>query len=371
MSLVRSGSTCWNSIACRARTSAALFALVGLLPAMHALQFAPSAGTREVSLAEYRQHLQNLDALVTACQAQRAKKQAAPADSGACNPRQVGPDDRIKWPATSSQTREVRYDWLRAVLGNASKPGSSAQQTPPALGTSQKESSPTIEELLTQARQRLQEDEKQASSPAETVADYSAERKSLDAILAQKAYQGVSQISPRERFVEWIDNLLDKFLAALVRLGSHAPWIGWVLRLGLLAAICAGLIWFLIRIERNARIQLFPDVVPAPDAPSAREWQLWLKDAQSMAAKRQWREAIHLLYWASIARLESMRLWPADRARTPREYLALMANADPRKASLTELTREFERTWYGGRSAADFDFDSALKLAAALGVTTE
>jgi hypothetical protein len=90
-----------------------------------------------------------------------------------------------------------------------------------------------------------------------------------------------------------------------------------------------------------------------------------------MAAKRLWREAIHFLYWASIARLESMRLWPADRARTPREYLALMANADPRKTSLTELTRRFERTWYGGRSAADSEFDAALELARALGVASE
>lgn len=369
MSLPLPGSACWRRIACSVRTSAALLALVTVAPATHALQFVPAAGSRQVSIAEYRQHLQNLVGLVEACQAQHAKKQAA--DSDACDPRQIGPDDRLYWPATSTQTREVRYDWLRAVFGKASKTGNPTQQTTPALGAGQKNASLSVDELLAQARQRLLEDEQQASSPAEASANYSAERKSLDAILAQKAYQGVSEISPRERFVEWIDNLLDKLLAALERLGSHAPWIGWVLRLVLLVAICAGLIWFLVRIERNARIRLIPDIVPAPDAPSAREWQLWLKDAQSMAAKRQWRQAIHFLYWASIARLESMRLWPADRARTPREYLALMANADPRKASLTELTRSFERTWYGGRSAADSDFDSALKLAAALGVTPE
>jgi hypothetical protein len=48
-----------------------------------------------------------------------------------------------------------------------------------------------------------------------------------------------------------------------------------------------------------------------------------------------------------------------------------MANADPRKTSLTELTRRFERTWYGGRSAADSEFDAALELARALGVASE
>jgi hypothetical protein len=371
MNFSRCGSACWNGAARWARTSAAILALVAMAPAMRALQFSAGAGSRDVSLAEYRQHLNDLDGLVAACQAQRAKKQVALANSDVCNPRQIGPDDRVHWPDPSSETRDVRFDWLRAVFDNASKTGNAAQQNPLALVPSQKNNSPSVDELLAQARQRLQEDEKQATNPPEASPNYAAERKSLNSILAEKAYQGVSEVSPRERFLEWFDNLLDKFLSTLIRLGSHAPWIGWVLRVLLLVAICGALIWFLVRIERNARIRLIPDAEPAPDAPSAREWQLWLEDAQKMAAKRLWREAIHFLYWASIARLESMRLWPADRARTPREYLALMANADPRKTSLTELTRRFERTWYGGRSAADSEFDAALELARALGVASE
>jgi hypothetical protein len=79
-----------------------------------------------------------------------------------------------------------------------------------------------------------------------------------------------------------------------------------------------------------------------------------------------WREAIHLVYWAAIARLESRRLWPADRARTPREYLALIAPEDPRRAGLAALTGSFERTWYGGRSAAESDFRRAEAIAASL-----
>jgi hypothetical protein len=61
-------------------------------------------------------------------------------------------------------------------------------------------------------------------------------------------------------------------------------------------------------------------------------------------------------------------LWPADRARTPREYLGLLGGNDPRKPTLTELTRSFERTWYGGRQAAAVDFDTAMAQAAELGV---
>jgi len=87
-----------------------------------------------------------------------------------------------------------------------------------------------------------------------------------------------------------------------------------------------------------------------------------------MAEQGLWREAIHFLYWAAIARLESRRMWPADRARTPREYLRLLPAADPRLGKLATLTRSFERTWYGGREAGFSDFEAAEKLAAELGV---
>ena len=73
-----------------------------------------------------------------------------------------------------------------------------------------------------------------------------------------------------------------------------------------------------------------------------------------------------IVYWASISRLESKRLWPADRARTPREYLSLVAAEDPRRAGLATLTRNFERTWYGGRAAAEGDYLKAEELAASL-----
>ena len=105
---------------------------------------------------------------------------------------------------------------------------------------------------------------------------------------------------------------------------------------------------------------------PAPGAASARDWQLWLEDARRAAASGLWREAIHFVYWAAISRLESRRLWPADRARTPREYLALIAPEDPRKPGLSQLTSTFERFWYGGRAAAESDYRNAENLASSL-----
>ncbi len=379
----RPGSGWWGVSAALALVLTVL-APVAAASYVRAQEFAANAGWRDASVAEYRQHLQDLDSVVAACQKQRAALsggQGAAQGNGAakvnfpeCDPARIGPDDRVQWPAgAGSERREVRYDWLRSVLGRAEKKDGAAQPT--ILGVVPAAKNPsatvTVETLLSDARQRLQDDAKQAESPAQTNPGYAAERKSLNAILAQRAYQGVNEISARERFVEWFYNQLDKFLSSLVRLGSRAPWIVVALRVLLLAFICTALIFFLLRIEWRSRVHLIPDVVLAPDAPSAREWQLWLQDAQAMAEKGLWREAIHFLYWASIARLESRRLWPADRARTPREYLALLAGADPKKPSLTELTRKFERTWYGGREAAATDFRAALEQAAALGVAAE
>jgi hypothetical protein len=360
------------SVAATVAPLIALFVLTcGQLPA-RAQQFPAGAGWRDVSVVEYQLHLAALNALVASCQKQHSSPFAAQTTFPACDPAQVGPDDRVQWPSGAApQSREVRYDWLRSVLARAAKKGGAAQ--PDIFGAIPGASSKpvSVDQLLSAALERLQNDMKQAARPGEANSDYAAERKSLNVILAQRAYQDATQVSARERFLEWFDNQLDKFFTGLWRFGARSPWIVWLLWGLLLVGLCAALVWLLLRIERRAVVRLVPDLAPTPGAPSAREWQLWLRDAQEMAAKGRWREAIHFLYWASIARLESRRLWPADRARTPREYLALLVGADPRKPGLTALTRSFERTWYGGREAAAEDFSAALELVRGLGVAVE
>jgi hypothetical protein len=353
--------------------SVALLALSIAYPNAARSQEPPSsAGWRDVTLPEYQQHLADLDSIVAACQQQRSHTANTQSSFPACDSAQIGPDNRVHLSSLpASVSREVRYDWLRSVLAQAEKKGDANKKTIfDAISTS-KDKPASVNDLLTAAHQRLQDDLKQAQGQAEASPGYVAERKSLNTILSQRAYQGVTQQSGMGRFREWIINILDKLFSGLVRFGSQAPWIVWLLRILLLVGIGTALAWFLLRIERRSSVRLIPDVEPAPGAPSAREWQLWLRDAQAMAAKGQWREAIHFLYWASISRLESKRLWPADRARTPREYLSLLAGTDPRKPNLATLTRSFERTWYGGRAAEASDFNAAVEQAAALGVAAE
>ncbi len=334
-----------------------------------AQQIVSSPGFRDVNLAQYRQHLGELHGVVAACAVQLKLKTTPPANENACDPERVGSDDRVEGLAgAGSQPREVRYDWLRAVLSAAGKKASVA--TPFVLGAhaTTMDKQPETSALLNDARQRIEMDERQAESPVAENPAYTEQRKSLDAILARSEYKGVTEVTVQDRLLEWLDNVLNALFTRLARMGARVPWIGTLLELLLLAGALTGLILLLVRLERNARVRLVPDIETPPGAPSAREWQLWLKEAQAAAAAGAWREAIHSVYWASISRLESGRFWPADRARTPREYLGLLGGGDPRKPTLTALTRNFERTWYGGREAAAADFNAAMHLAAELGV---
>jgi len=357
----------------RLASALALFVLLAAVPTLaRALELPADPGWRDVTVAEYQQHLNNLDAIVSACQKQRSGAGAAQTSFPACDPAQTGPNDRVHgFAASPTQAREVRYDWLRSVLERAAKKDGTEQKTIFGAIPRPNNKPVSLDSLLADARQRLEGDAAQAGAPLATPPDFSDERKSLKAILSQRAYQGVTQVSTMDRLREWFDNLLDRFFSGLVRFGAHAPWIVWLLRILLIVAACTALVWFLLRIERRSRLRVVPEIEVAAGAPSAREWQLWYQDAGAMAAEGRWREAIHFLYWASISLLESRRLWPADRARTPREYLRLLGATDPRRSNLSALTRSFERTWYGGREATASDFNAALDLVRGLGVTAE
>jgi hypothetical protein len=186
-------------------------------------------------------------------------------------------------------------------------------------------------------------------------------------VLAGRDFRNLKDSSLSDKFWEKVGAWLNRILKSISRVTPRSVWIGRIIFWGFIFAVCIALVWGLLQLQRRWRIRLIPESGgPAPGAASARDWQLWLQDARQAASAGLWREAIHYLYWASISRLESRRLWPADRARTPREYLALVAPEDPRKPGLATLTGSFERFWYGGRSAAQSDYLKAEELSAAL-----
>lgn len=355
----------------------------------------PTGNWREVSLAEYRQHLVALGAVVDACAKARNTK--------ACDPALAGQDDHVPLSNTpNAERRLVSYSWLRALLAKAQEkdeapekagskpqgqipdktqdedqpeaegqPGEKPQSAPSEKTPDKTPDRPPTSQLLQAAQARLTQDIAQAdaavaAAPA-PAADHAPQREAMKQILAGRDFRYLEPPSARDSMLEKLGQWLNRLWANAAKLQVHAAWVGRLIVWGFIMAVCVGLVWGLMQLERRWRIRLVPDTdAPAAGAASARDWQLWLKDARQCAAKGEWREAVHFVYWASISRLESKRLWPADRARTPREYLALVAAEDPRRAGLATLTGNFERTWYGGRAAAESDYLKAEELAASL-----
>jgi hypothetical protein len=224
--------------------------------------------------------------------------------------------------------------------------------------------------LLKDAEARLSRDMAQAAvlmgAAAAPLAAHNQERNTMKQILEGREFSDLEEPSLRDAILERLSNWLNWLLQRFAQLSARAAWAGPVIVWGFILAVCAGLVWGLMQLERRWRVQVTPEDLPAAGAASARDWQLWLDDASKAAAAGRWREAIHFLYWASISRLESRRLWPADRARTPREYLALVAANDPndpRRVGLATLTESFERIWYGGRAAGEREYRQAEDLA--------
>ena len=342
----------------------------------------PTSNLREVTLAEYRQHLVELNALVAACAKAR--------DAKSCDPALTGQDDHVPLTnAPNAERRPVRYEWLRALLVKAQntdkaetedkntaptdkppvKPVVGSEPAAPVEPT--RPPKPTTSQLLQAAGERLTEDIAQAdaastASPA-VAADHSQERNTMKQVLAGRDFRNLEAPTARDSYLEKLGAWLNHFFENIRKLRANSAWVGETLVWGFMLVVCVGLVWGLMQLERRWRIRLVPESDgPAAGAASARDWQLWLEDARKAAAAGQWREAIHFVYWAAISRLESRRLWPADRARTPREYLALVAAEDPRKPGLSALTRSFERVWYGGRAADESDYRQAEQQASDL-----
>jgi hypothetical protein len=166
----------------------------------------------------------------------------------------------------------------------------------------------------------------------------------------------------RQRFAEL---LLWLFGSALGSLGDF-PLLSRLFVWGVVALLLIVLVLWIYRLlGRSARreARTFAEL----EVPSHRPWESWLEESRKRASEGAWRDAIRLCYWAAISRLESIGRWPADRARTPREYLRLLPELGEERKRLGELTRGFELAWYAQQPAGEGDFQVALARAEELG----
>ena len=195
-------------------------------------------------------------------------------------------------------------------------------------------------------------------------ADFSSNRAALNSILARPEFRDVQGPS-------WVDRLKQRLLAFLIHLlerlfrSSAIPTISKYLVYVLMGLAVAALGYFAYRSIWAG--QALDKVVPTDLPVSAKEWAIWLKEARAAAAKSEWRDAIHLAYWAGISFLERQGMWKPDRARTPREYLRLLASSSEHRETLKALTQVFELAWYAKRGASERTFSQTLQELEKLG----
>jgi hypothetical protein len=309
--------------------------LVALL--MLVLPAVPALALRQSNMAEYTAHLESLRALVERCQA----------TATACDVAQVGDDDRVTLQSLGSGANvnefELRYDWLRAALKAAGDAKASGR-----------------ERGLSAALSRI-DDALRESGAKSGDAGFSEARHRADSILSHQEFVTVKEQSIWDKLIARFFLWLDSLFTDVARFGRRSPWIGPLFEWGLIALVLAGLALWAMRALQRQRLAMRVEATRQIESweEATRNWRSL---AEEQAARYEWREAVHCIYWASIVMLEGRRFWSPNRSRTPREYVALLETGSLRSNLLRQQTRGFERIWYGLNPAAEADYRQALEL---------
>jgi hypothetical protein len=314
--------------------------------------WADSLPSPPTKVEDYRLHLSEMSELVARCKASR----------DACKVDAVHPDESVE---VGGRLRLVDYGWLRDTLKAAGSKETDDKGNEKADGKKK------TEVLLDAASQRLKEDST-AVSGSQTHRDNGPGQDTqakpvLQSVLAGGEFRSMAAPSLWERLWQRFFAWLDEKLRGLNGPGRSSRLLVRALTYGSILICLTLLVWWYVRQVRQQRIALAAgERVPHPSSASAVDWQQRLEQAQALAAAGDWRGAVHLIYWAAISRLEGLGNWPADRTRTPREYLQLLPATHRKRPDLMVLTRNFERIWYGRTLAKQDDFERAQSLLAKL-----
>jgi hypothetical protein len=307
-----------------------------------------SAPPEKINIADYPARLRGLRAILDAC--------ARTMSNAACDWHLVGPDAAVK---SAAGIRTVQFAWLRSALRKVFE--AKSLLVPPTDPGGKQRALTAASGKLRDAGLRLDQELAQQHDSRKGARDIAPERAALEKILASGGY--AQQVPPtlferlRDGFLQWLSR---RFNAMSGSQGSQL--IVNLLLISLIVVVCGAMLWWFARKVQSRHLMLTPPRIPDPSAPSSLDWQKWLDQGKNFARTQQWREAVHQVYWSAISLLESRGFWPADRARTPREYLTLLAARPETLADLRTLTRSFEHTWYGDQAAGQPEFDSACAL---------
>jgi hypothetical protein len=190
-------------------------------------------------------------------------------------------------------------------------------------------------------------------------AEIQSNHQKLDQILARHEFKKVQEPNAKDALLARLYRWLSRWLSKLTIHGeTNFDVMRLVIYLLVGAAVALLLVWTIRRLRRPQEEMLTREIIPF--SPSARSWRAWLEEARALAQRQDWRNAIHLAYWAGISYLEEHGAWKPNRARTPREYLRLIGTRAAQYPVLSALTRKLETVWYGYGSAVESDFQETL-----------
>jgi hypothetical protein len=216
-----------------------------------------------------------------------------------------------------------------------------------------------------------------ASESAASSSSDATARAKLEEILKRREFSPAGPPSVwdqlRQKIGQWMLRMFEKLFGSMARHPIESKLLFWFIIFGVVCWLVTMLVRFWTGRGRSIALQSIGTIA------AHRSWQEWIRGAQDAAARGEFREAIHLLYWAGITRLEDLSILTVDHTRTPREQLRLLSN--PAKsgalvaASVTPaqcapmlgLTTQLERVWYGRRPASVEDFRECLKHVEDLG----
>jgi hypothetical protein len=150
--------------------------------------------------------------------------------------------------------------------------------------------------------------------------------------------------------------------------------VGWMVLAGLAAAVLVVACLLFLQARRGPATETKPKPKPAREQQAAslslsenRTAEEWWREAESLAAAGQYREAVRRLYLAVLFVLDRRRLLRYEPTRTNGEYVRQVRLAEEAPlelhASFERLTVLFERKWYGDRSCEAGEYDGCKVLA--------
>lgn len=153
------------------------------------------------------------------------------------------------------------------------------------------------------------------------------------------------------RLLEWLKKLWPKSARrASPSGGASVGAIAVVVAAALLLGI---LTWRTVRRGAAAPVEV-ESVGAAPardDDPLSRETTQWEARARELAAAGRWREAVRAFYHAVLVALFEAGLLHYQRGRTNWEYAAALSPQLSLRPAFLDLTRIFDREWYGRRQS--------------------